>query len=142
MSILSNCSASPYLNPFSTVHDQKITVEEQREGTCFLGFFSAKDCATYHSNGVVIHKPPFGGFWGGLGMSDVKNYYELGESTLPVSDEFEYVDESDLDSEAEIYYPGDFLTDDTGILYNFTPNNTKIVIENGVITKMVKVYTP
>ena len=77
-----------------------------------------------------------------IGMSDVKNYYELGEFTLPVSDEFEYVDESDLDSEIKIYYPGDFLTDDAGIIYNFTPNNTKIVIENGVITKMVKVYTP
>ena len=77
-----------------------------------------------------------------IGMNDVKNYYELGEITLPVSDEFEYVDESDLDSEAEIYYPGDFLTEDAGLIYNFNPNNTSIVIENGVIIRMTKVYTP
>ena len=77
-----------------------------------------------------------------IGMNDVKNYYELGEITLPVSDEFEYVDESDLDSEAKIYYPGDFLTENAEILYNFTPNNTSIVIENGVIIRMTKVYTP
>ena len=77
-----------------------------------------------------------------IGANDIKNYYELGEITLPVSDEFEYIDESDLDSEAKIYYPGDFLTDDAGILYNFKPSSTKIVIEDGVITKMVKVYNP
>lgn len=77
-----------------------------------------------------------------IGMNDVKNYYELGEITLPVSDEFEYVDESELDSEAKIYYPGDFLTEDAGLIYNFNPNNTSVVIENGVIIRMTKVYTP
>ena len=77
-----------------------------------------------------------------VGMNDIKAYYELGKVTLPVSDEFEYIDESDLDAEAKIYYPGDFLTDDAGIEYNFTPNNTSIVIENGTIIKMNKVYMP
>ena len=37
---------------------------------------------------------------------------------------------------------GDFLTDDAGIEYNFTPNNTSIVIENGYIIRMNKVYMP
>ena len=77
-----------------------------------------------------------------IGMNDIKAYYELGKATLPVSDEFEYVDESDPDAEAKIYYPGDFLTDDSGIDYNFSPNNTSIVIENGTITKMNRVYMP
>ncbi len=76
------------------------------------------------------------------GMNDIKAYYELGEVTLPVSTEFEYIDESDLDAEAKTYYPGDFLTDDAGIEYGFTPNNTSIVIENGDIIKMNKVYIP
>lgn len=76
------------------------------------------------------------------GMNDIKAYYELGEVTLPVSTEFEYIDESDLDAEAKTYYPGDFLTDDAGIEYGFTPNNTSIVIENGDIIKMNKVYMP
>ena len=76
------------------------------------------------------------------GMNDIKAYYELGKVTLPVSDEFEYIDKSDLDTEAKIYYPGDFLTDDVDIEYNFSPNNTSIVIENGTIIKMHKVYMP
>ena len=62
--------------------------------------------------------------------------------TLPVSDEFEYVDESDLDADAKKYFAGDFLTDDAGAKYNFFPNNTSIVIENGTIIKMNKVYMP
>ena len=76
------------------------------------------------------------------GMNDIKAYYEIGMATLPVSDEFEYIDESVLDSEAKTYYPGDFLTDDAEIEYNFTPNNTSIVIENGTIIKLNKVYMP
>ena len=76
------------------------------------------------------------------GMNDIKAYYELGGITIPVSDEFEYVDESDLDAGAKKYFAGDFLTDDAGIEYNFSPNNTSIVIENGKIVKMNKIYIP
>ena len=76
------------------------------------------------------------------GMNDIKAYYELGNVTLPVSDEFEYVDESDLDADAKKYFAGDFLKDDAGIEYNFSPNNTSIVIENGTIIKMNKTYMP
>ena len=76
------------------------------------------------------------------GMNDIKAYYELGGVTLPVSDEFEYVDESDLDADAKKYLAGDFLKDDAGIEYNFSPNNTSIVIENGTIIKMNKTYMP
>ena len=76
------------------------------------------------------------------GMNDIKAYYELGSVTLPVSDEFEYVDESDLDADAKKYFAGDFLKDDAGIEYNFSPNNTSIVIENGTIIKMNKTYMP
>ena len=76
------------------------------------------------------------------GMNDIKAYYELGGVTLPVSDEFEYVDESDLDADTKKYFAGDFLKDDAGIEYNFSPNNTSIVIENGTIIKMNKTYMP
>ena len=76
------------------------------------------------------------------GMNDIKAYYELGKVTLPVSDEFEYVDASVSDTNAKIYYPGDFLTDDAGIEYDFNPGNTSIVIENGTVIKMNKIYMP
>jgi uncharacterized protein YcfL len=76
------------------------------------------------------------------GMNDAKAYYELGKATIPVSVDFRYFDESDPEKEEKSYYPGDFLTDDAGIEYNFTPNNTSIVIENGYIIRMNKVYMP
>ena len=77
-----------------------------------------------------------------VGMNDVKAYYELGKVSLPVSDEFEYVDESDIEAEVKTYYPGDFLLEDSVFEYNFMPTNTSIVIENGTIIKMNKVYIP
>ena len=57
------------------------------------------------------------------GMSDVKSYYILGKATLPVADEFEYVDESDLDNGAKQYFAGDFLTipDALRVLKNILP---------------------
>ena len=76
------------------------------------------------------------------GMNDIKAYYELGKITLPVSVDFRYIDESEPEKEAKTYYPGDFLTDYEGLEYNFTPNNTTVVIEDGVIIAMNKVYMP
>ena len=76
------------------------------------------------------------------GMNDIKAYYELGKVILPVSVDFRYIDESEPEKEAKTYYPGDFLTDYAGLEYNFTPNNTTIVIEDGVIIRMNKVYMP
>ena len=77
-----------------------------------------------------------------VGMNDMKAYTALGEATIPVSDVFRYTDASNLEAEATIYYPGDFLTSDAGIDYSFSPNNTTIVIENGTIIAMNKVYMP
>lgn len=75
-------------------------------------------------------------------MSAVKSYYPIGEASIKVSADFEFIDSSDLDRGETIYYPGDFLTDDAGIFYHFTPNNTSIVVEDGKIIQMTRVYTP
>lgn len=76
------------------------------------------------------------------GMSDMKAYYPIGEASIKVSADFEFVDSSDLDKGEKIYYSGDLLTDEAGIYYHFTPNNTSIVIEDGKIIQMTRVYTP
>ena len=76
-----------------------------------------------------------------IGMSDVKAYYELGEVTLEISKDFVYRDESDLESVKEYNYQ-DFLNEDENIIYNFSPNNTTVVIQNGIATVMQKRYTP
>ena len=45
-----------------------------------------------------------------------------------------------------IYYKDNtytqLLADDAKVEYNFIPNNTSVVIENGTIVKMNKVYMP
>ena len=41
-----------------------------------------------------------------------------------------------------MFYPGDFLIDDAGIRYDFNANNTTIVIEEGQIIQMNRIYTP
>lgn len=76
------------------------------------------------------------------GYSDVKTYFELGEATVRVSQDFLFTDNSDPDGNSKTYYPGDFLIDEAGIVYFFTPHNTHIVIESGMVTQMERIYTP
>lgn len=76
------------------------------------------------------------------GYSDVKSYYELGEATLRVSADFIFTDKMDLDNGPFTYYPGDFLTEEAGIFYCFTADNTTIVIQDGQVVAMERVYTP
>ena len=76
------------------------------------------------------------------GFNDTKSYYALGKATIKVSADFKFVDASDLDKGEVTYYPGDFLTEDAGIIYNFTPNNTSIVVEDGQVIQMTRIFTP
>ena len=76
------------------------------------------------------------------GYNDAKSYYPIGKASIRVSADFEFADSSDLDKGEVIYYPGDFLTDTTEIVYDFTPNNTSIVVEEGQIVRMIRVYIP
>lgn len=82
-----------------------------------------------------------------IGYSDVKSYYEVGKITLTVSPDFQFIDKSDLDKGEQIYHIEDFIVDQEGVLIFFelnptTPHNTKVVIEDGVIVSMERVYTP
>ena len=75
------------------------------------------------------------------GMNDAKSYYPVGEACVKVSADFEFKDSSDPANEVT-YFPGDFLTEDAGIVYNFVPNNTSIVIEGGQVISMTRIFTP
>ena len=76
------------------------------------------------------------------GYNDMKSYYAIGDATIRVSTEFEFTDSSDLEKGEVTFYPGDFLIKDAGIVYNFTPDNTSIVVEEGKIIRMTRIYTP
>ena len=75
-------------------------------------------------------------------FNDAKAYYPLGEATIRVSVDFEFYDNSDLEAGEKMYYPGDFLIKDAGIQYDFRADNTTIVIEDGQIIAMNRIYTP
>ena len=77
-----------------------------------------------------------------IGMDDAKAYYEVGKASLPVSTEFVFTDKSDLEADEVEYFPGDFLIADSEIEYDFNPGNTTVVIEDGVIIAMTKIYRP
>ena len=61
---------------------------------------------------------------------------------MRVSQDFIYTDSADPDRGDVTYYPGDFLTEGTGIDYDFVPSSTTVVIENGSVVSMHRVYTP
>ena len=91
--------------------------------------------------GYTLTSSEEGGF-SVIGYDDAKDYYELGEATIPVSERFEFEDASELDQEPRTYYAGDFLTDDAGIVYHFVPNNTALTIEGGYAVHLQRNYLP
>lgn len=76
-----------------------------------------------------------------IGYSAAKNWYQIGEATIAVSADFIYYDTSDLDKGEILYYPGSFLNGEVTDYY-FTPYNTTIRVENGLIMEMYRAYTP
>ncbi len=76
------------------------------------------------------------------GYSDVKSYYELGEVTLPFAPDAVFTDGMDLDAGEVTYAPADLLDEESGIYDSFTPHNTSIVVQDGQIVAMARIYTP
>lgn len=76
-----------------------------------------------------------------IGYSDQLFYYEVGEAVLPVAEEFVFIDAADLDK-GELSYSFEELQNNEEITFDFRANNTKLVIEEGKITVMERVYTP
>ena len=75
------------------------------------------------------------------GFNDAKNWYEVGEATIRVSEDFKGYDNSNPEQGEVMIYPGDFLVGEVTD-YNFTPYNTTIRVEGGQIVELNRVYTP
>jgi hypothetical protein len=76
------------------------------------------------------------------GYSDVKTWFELGKAVLPVSTDFVFTDNADPEGGTQTFTLEDLFTDKVTHIYGFTPYNTRIIIEDGVITQMERIYTP
>ena len=76
------------------------------------------------------------------GYSDAKTLYAIGQATLPVSPEFVFTDSADPENQSVDYSLDDLFKNETLFNVTFTPDNTSIVIEDGVVTQMYRRYTP
>lgn len=76
------------------------------------------------------------------GFSDVKTYFALGKAVLNVSNDFIFIDKADPEGNPVTFTLEDLFTDKVNPVYGFTPYNTRIVIEGGVVTQMERIYTP
>ena len=76
------------------------------------------------------------------GFSDVKSYYEIGSVTLPLSEEFVYMDASNLDLGETSWSLEGFESMYAEIAFYFQPSSTSVVVENGMITSLIQVYVP
>ena len=77
------------------------------------------------------------------GYNDVKTWQSVGTVTLPVSDDFILTDDHDPENQGAIYTYENLVYDE-GLREeaDFSPYNTTIVIEDGVVTRMVRSFMP
>ena len=76
-----------------------------------------------------------------MGYGDSKNWYAIGNVTLPLSADFTGVDNADLDYRDLALTADSFLTGEV-TNYDFTPYNTTIRVENGQVVELERRYTP
>lgn len=76
------------------------------------------------------------------GYSDVKSYYEIGRAALPLAEQFVYVDASDLDQGETVWSAEEFEAMYAELAFYFQPGSTSVVVENGMVTSLRRVYVP
>ena len=91
-------------------------------------------------NGGRYFKTDEGTVYFESGMNDVKSYYEIGENTYTLAEDFVLTDSSDLDNPCT-YTAEEFLTMDHGAA-GFINSNTIVKTENHVITAIERIYIP
>lgn len=75
-------------------------------------------------------------------FNDLHRYYSIGETTLPVDQEFILVDNSDLYNKGKTLYAGDFLQEMKNSKKEFSENATIVRVENGYIKNITLNYVP
>lgn len=92
----------------------------------------------YAKDGITLF-PGDGGTYYQVKENNAKVYQELGTVSLALSDNFELTDNGTNTKEVlKLDDMENFKVDNIG----FNANNTKITVENGVITSMERSYTP
>ncbi len=71
-----------------------------------------------------------------------KNYIEIGEVTLPVSEEFIFTDDSDPENQGVEYYAGDMITYLENSEEVFSESATTITVADGKLTSMHRIFLP
>ena len=74
--------------------------------------------------------------------SALKDYYAVSQVTLPLSPEFVYTDYYKSAENPVVLTLEQFFTEDPEIDYDFNPDNTSIVVENGQVISLTRIQLP
>lgn len=70
----------------------------------------------------------------------VKSWLALGTVTLPVNEDFTFIDECVSGPQAEVWYVGDFLQPGAQLPTGLTAHNTTVTIQNGQVIELFRAY--
>lgn len=74
--------------------------------------------------------------------SALKDYYAVSQISLPVATSFVYTDYYKSAETPVVLVLEQFFTENPEIDYDFTPDNTSIVVENGKVVSLTRIYLP
>ena len=75
-------------------------------------------------------------------LDPIHNYYEIGEFTFPVEQEFVFTDSSDLDKGEQTHLAGDLLEMSESADFSCTPYSSIARTQNGKLISIDHFYTP
>ncbi len=93
------------------------------------------------NEGITL-QPGDGGTYYEILMNDMKHYYEIGKTILPVAQEFTLRDSSNHNIPEQTLLAGDLINGLDKVYADFQPTNTLVTVQDGFITEMSHIYTP
>ena len=93
-------------------------------------------------NGGYWLKTDDSGIYYEIMENDHKKYFAMEEITLPISEDFVLIDNSDLDNPELEYTLDDLLSDENIFLYGFNELNTVIRVADGKLVEVTRIFIP
>ncbi len=95
-----------------------------------------------NGDGAYTLVPSDGGTYVMVGASDHISRVKVGEVTLPIAENFQMSDSSDLEKAEQTISREEFIKKASESDEIYTPGDTTVRVENGYVVEMTHVYTP
>jgi len=115
------------------IGEEEITVNTVKE---------TKGGNSIDEEGIYTLVPADGGTYEVMGSSDHVSRIKVGEITLPVGEKFTILESSDLEKGAQTISKEEFIKKSFGSNVIYTPADTTVRVENGVIVELSHIYIP